>query len=153
MAVIEKLTIEEIYISPFTARRSYDEEGNVHWIPLERKVQKGQRHVDFIIESLAAGQSDYDVIAQQLGCTRADLWGVIHMLFGMDAREFRRAYMFRFADDLLRYTSMTVGQIARRVGAGSAANLCQLYRDNLHTTPHSRRLALRKPKDVNRFRL
>jgi len=77
----------------------------------------------------------------------------VHLLFGMEAREFRRAYMFRLADDLLRYTSMKVDEVARRVGAGSAANLCQLYRDNLRTTPDRRRRALRQARDEDRFRV
>ena len=154
MDEIKKLTMEEVYVSPFTARRSYDEEGRVHWIPLERRTAPtGQRHVDFIIGSLAAGHSDYDWMAERLGCTREDLWGTVHLLFGMEAREFRRAYMFRLADDLLRYTSMKVDEVARRVGAGSAANLCQLYRDNLRTTPDRRRRALRQARDEDRFRV
>ena len=38
METIKPLTIDDIYISPFTARRVYDEEGIVHWEPIERNV-------------------------------------------------------------------------------------------------------------------
>lgn len=34
-----QFTLEQLYISPFTARRRYDEDGNVSWVPLERNTE------------------------------------------------------------------------------------------------------------------
>lgn len=154
METIPRMTLDELYIQPFTARRTYDDEGRVSYVPLERNTTPtGQRHIDFILQSFDAGHADYDWIAARLGCQRSDLWGLIHILTGLEPREFRRQYLFRHADDLLRYTSLTLPKVARLVGAGTAANLCQLFRDNRGFTPEARRRQLQRDRDADRYRV
>ena len=154
MEGIKPLTIDELYISPFTARRVYDEDGRMRWLTVERNLSPtGQRHLDFIARSFVEGHSDYSWMASQLGCSREELWGLIRALTGMDAREFRREYMFRMADDLLRYTTMTIAEVARRVGSGTAARLCQLYVKNRGITPAAHRRALRGDRDAGKYRV
>ena len=154
MEQVKPLTIEEIYISPFTARRVYDEEGRLHWIPLERNLSPtGERHVDAFIQAFSEGHSDPKWIAARLGCRREDIWGFVRALTGMDMREFRHAYGFRLADDLLRYTSMSVDEIARRTGFHSASLLCQQFLKYRHFTPDARRQAIRQDRDEDRFRV
>ena len=154
MEQIKPLTIDEMYISPFTARRVYDEDGNISWVPLERNLNPtGERHVDALLQAFAEGHSDSKWIAERLGCSREDIWGFVRALTGMSMREFRHAYGFRLADDLLRYTSMTVGEVARRSGFYSASLLCQQYMKYHRQLPLARRRALRAPKDEDKYRV
>lgn len=67
--------------------------------------------------------------------------------------DFRRQYIFRFADDLLRYTDLSVDKIARRIGAYSASSLCQQFIEYRHFTPRQRRIALQQPRDAGRYRM
>ena len=116
MDVLKPVTIDELYITPFTARRVYDEDGVINWVPVERNLNPtGLRTVDCIARSFSAGLSDFKVMARQLGCSVQDLRGFLRTLTGMTADEFRNAYMFRLADDLLRYTAMTVDEVLTHV--------------------------------------
>ena len=40
MQETKPITLDEIYISPFTARRVYSEDGVVSWIPLKRNLSR-----------------------------------------------------------------------------------------------------------------
>jgi AraC-like DNA-binding protein len=154
MDVLKPVTIDELYITPFTARRVYDEDGVINWVPVERNLNPtGLRTVDFIARSFSAGQSDFKVMARQLGCSVQDLRGFLRTLTGMTADEFRNAYMFRLADDLLRYTAMTVDEVAKRSGLHSASQLCQQFMKHRKITAINRRLALRQPRDEGRYRV
>jgi transcriptional regulator GlxA family with amidase domain len=154
MEMIKPLTIDEIYISPFTARRVYDDDGFVHWEPIERNVHPtGLRQVDAVIQAYAEGVSDAGVIAERLGCRREDIRGLVRVLTGMDIREFRHAYGFRLADDLLRYTSWSIDRVAARSGFRCASLLCQQYLKYFKVTPDVRRRRLRQRGDKDRYTL
>ena len=153
MEEVKLLTIDDLYITPFTARRVYSEDGAVSWIPVERNLHPtGVATIDFIARSMAEGRTDFGWIANRLGCTREDLWGWTRVTTGMSPREFRLAWMFRLADDLLRYTSMTFDEIAKRSGFRSASLLSQQYAKYRHCTPLERQRAIRKPRDEGKFR-
>lgn len=154
MPYIKPLTIDEIYISPFRLRRVKDEKGRWIWVPNERNLHPtGQRHVDALIQSYAAGCPDAGDIAKLFGCKREDIWAMVRILTGMDIREFRHAYGFRLADDLLRYTRMSTDRIAKRSGFHSASLLCQQYLKYYKCTPAERRDKLRYGGDLNLYRL
>jgi transcriptional regulator GlxA family with amidase domain len=78
---------------------------------------------------------------------------MIRVLTGIGGRDFRHEYGFRVVDDLLRYTSMTVGEIAQHTGFHSASSLCQQYIKYRHITPDARRKAIRQERDEGRYRL
>ena len=154
MEQIQRITVDELYISPFSSRRVYSEDGAISWVPVERNLNPtGQRHLDFIARSMSQGHADLSWIAQQLHCSVADLCAMIRVLTGIGGRDFRHEYGFRVVDDLLRYTSMTVGEIAQHTGFHSASSLCQQYIKYRHTTPDARRKAIRQERDEGRYRL
>lgn len=154
MEELKRVTVDDLYINPFSARREYEPDGRIRWIPLERNLQPtGVPLLDRLARLLAGGATGYDQLAREMGTKETDMRAFIRVLTGMDARQFRLAYMFRLSDDLLRYTKLKTADIARRVGASTSANLCQLFRDNRHMTPSSRRRQLRQPRDLGLFRL
>lgn len=154
MEQIQWITVDELYITPFTSRRVYSEDGAISWMPVERNLTPtGQRHLDFIARSMSEGHADFSWMAQRLRCSTADLCAMIRVLTGMDGRDFRHEYSFRLVDDLLRYTSMTVAEIARRTGFHSASSLCQQYMKYRHFSPDAHRKVIRQERDEGRYRL
>ena len=154
METIPHMTLDEMYVSPFTARRTFDGEGHIVWVPIERNLSPtGQRHIDFLISSLANGQNDLDAMAEKLGCTRIDLYGLFHAITGTNVREFCLAYSFRLADDMLRYTSLPIREIARRSGFGSVSVLCQQYKRYRRMTAAACRRSMRAEGDKDRYRV
>lgn len=148
------LTVDDLYIPPFTAQKKYSEDGDEHWVPLERSLAPtGNPQADFVARLMAGGMTDLETIAKTIGCQTNDFYGWLRVTTGMSARLFRLQYIFRMADDLLRYTSMSIGEIARRTGSYSASALCQLYRKYRRCTPDDRRRAIRQHNDEGRFRL
>ena len=154
MGTVKLMTIEDIYISPFTARRKYDEDGRLTWIPLERNLTPtGIGPLDFIAQSMSSGNSDLKWMARTLGCTTSDLWGMVRALTGMDGSEFRLAYIFRLADDLLRYTNLPIKEVARRSGCYSSSCLSQQFMKHRGVTPKIQRKRLRGDRDAGRYRV
>lgn len=153
MATPKFLTLDDLYITPFVARRVYNEDGVMNWVPMERNENPtGVPVIDFIARSMAEGR-DLEWLAGQLGCSREDLWGWYHTMTGMGPKEFRHAYMFRLADELMRYTSLSFDEIARRSGFRCASLLCQQYRKYRHRTSSEMRRSLREPNDTDRYKV
>jgi AraC-like DNA-binding protein len=154
MEAIKKLTVNDLYISPFTARRVYNEDGVMSYVPIERNTKPtGQGIIDRLAQEMATGNTDHQRLALIMGCTREEFSGFIRVMTGMSFADFRRQYIFRFADDLLRYTDLSVDKIARRIGAYSASSLCQQFVEYRHFTPKQRRIALQQPRDAGRYRM
>ena len=148
------MTIDDIYISPFTGQRTFDTEGRMSWIPMERNMHPtGNPRLDYIAQLLAGGLTDLDRLADKLGCKREHLNGWVYAMFGMNGIKFRHEYICRLTDDLMRYTSMSLEQIAKRTGCYSASSLCQIYIKHRHVKPDARRQAMRQPRDEGRFRV
>ena len=89
---------------------------------------------------------------EKRGLGYADLSGLVFCLTGMSGEDFRLTYQMRMADDLMRYTSMRLDEVARRSGIGSPLNLNQSYQREYAMPPGERRRQLRKKGDVGRYR-
>ena len=78
-----QFTLEQLYISPFTAKRRYDEDGNVAWIPLERNEQPSGIHVlDHYLQFLMRGGYDRPKFCAREGITPAQLSALVAVLTG-----------------------------------------------------------------------
>lgn len=146
-------TLDELYISPFTGQRTYDNEGRVKYIPIERNLTPtGCKAVDEMIQYLARG-AGHDGLRYRYGMTVTNLNGIFLLLTGMGAVEFCTQYSLRLADDLLRYTGMTVDEVARRCGIGSRSTLYSTMQQRLKCSPTERRHQLREARDKGRYRI
>lgn len=145
---------EGLYISPFTTRRRYDEDGNVSYVPLERNLQpSGVRLLDGFAAQLADGNSSRGVYCKRMGITTTQLNTLFLLLTGISADGFRMYFCLRLADDLLRYTDMEVREISRRSGLGTSTNLFYTFRREYKCSATDRRYALRDKGDVGRYKL
>jgi len=149
-----QFTLEKLYISPFKAKRKYDEDGNIMWIPMEQNFEpSGIWVMDRYLQFLMSGGFLRSKFCEQEGISTNQLSGMIFVLTGMSAMEFQQRYVLMIADQLLRYTSLSLDQIARHYGGIDATNLCRICQRIYHTTPGHRREILRKPKDEGRYRI
>ena len=104
--------------------------------------------------SVAAGApGTVQQFCEKRGLGYADLSGLVFCLTGMSGEDFRLTYQMRMADDLMRYTSMRLDEVAKRSGIGSPLNLNQSYQREYAMPPGERRRLLRKKGDVGRYRL
>lgn len=145
-------TLDEVYISPFTAVRHYDENGQAVYSPLERNLHPtGLYAADHLLQSLTAGQNRLKDIADRLGCSDRDLSGFIRCLTGQPSHDFCIAYRLRLIDDLLRFTALSLSEVARRSGLGTARSLHRFVLRHHGCTPGDRRQQIRQVGDEGRF--
>ena len=148
--------LEELYRMPFAERREFDpQSGAARYFPIEREPQRsGVRMLDELLAWLDAGSpGTVAQFCEKRGLGYADLSGLVFCLTGMSGEDFRLTYQMRMADDLMRYTSMRLDEVARRSGIGSPLNLNQSYQREYAMPPGERRRLLRKKGDVGRYRL
>lgn len=150
----KRYTAAEMYISPFTRRRTTDEAGHVIYVENPRNLKPtGCDCLDFIAREFSEGHTSYQRLASQMGVSCEDLCTLLRVMTVGSSLQLRRDLLLLTADDLLRYTDLPISEIARRCGASTAANLGQLYHDHRHTFPSARRRALRQEGDLGRFLL
>lgn len=146
--------LDDLYITPFTLQRRYSEDGRVSYVPIERYLKPtGIRIMDDFLSSLTAGHADVAAFCKRYGARTSDIDSIIFLSTGMRCVDFRQAYQLRLADDLLRYTSLPVADVAKRSGFGSRINLYFTYQRDLKTTPSDRREKLRQQGDEGRYRM
>lgn len=157
-------TLDDLFITPFTHELTSDELGRTGYTPIVGQTTDGtmrQRNLcptgihvlDAYLQALSRGQSDVAEFCDRYNAKTADLDGLIFLLTGMPNQDFRNRWIVRMADLLLRYTDMTVDEIARRSGAGTRTNLYFIYERDLNTSPTDRRNALRKPGDLGKYKI
>ena len=147
-------TLDKMYISPFTSQRRYDEDGVEHYDDIERNLHPtGIDVMDHYLRWLEEGKNDVAAFCQIYGIRTEDLNSFVFILTGMTSPAFSRAYQLRMADELLRYTDMTIPAVARRSGLGSHTNFCVIIQRFYKQTPSKRRKSLRKKGDEGRFRV
>lgn len=145
-------SLDKLYIMPFTAKRRYEEDGEVYYDPLERNMHpSGINVLDHYVRRLSQGKDNLTEFCDIYGLRDEDWYVFVFILTGMDGKDFRLAYQLKLADDLLRYTDMQFKEVGMRSGLGSHTNLCVVIRKQYGMTPTQRRKFLRQKNDLGRF--
>lgn len=145
-------TLDDLYISPFTSARYYDDNGQPRYRPLVRNLHPtGIYAADLLLQSLSLGNCSLTALARRLSCSSRDISGLIRCLTGQPSDHFRTAYRKRLVTDLLRFTDLSLPEVAARSGIGQKRNL-HLF-TNLHfgCTPDELRHRIRHVGDEGRF--
>lgn len=149
-----QFTLEQLYISPFSARKRYDEDGNVTWVTVERRTEPtGVWLMDRYLQFLMRGGYYRPTFCAEEGVTLVELASLVKVLTGMGIIEFQQRYVLQVADQLLRYTELTQEYIAAHYGGIDGTNLYRLYKRYYHCTPSERRRKLRQKNDAGRYRV
>ena len=150
-----QFTLDGLYRMPFREVREFDPEtGEARYSRIEREPERsGVWMMDELLAWLDAGSpGTVQQFCEARGLAYADLSGLVFCLTGMSGEDFRLTYQMRMADDLMRYTRMTLAEVAKRSGIGSPLNLNQSYQREYAMPPGERRRLLRKKGDVGRYR-
>lgn len=146
--------LEDVFITPLRQKRRYSEDGYVSYVEFERKTEPtGIKIFDAFLQFLTAGESDLQVFADRHGLRLTDIDSMVFVLTGMRGVDFRQKYQVRMADQLLRWTDMTVAEVANRSGLGSANNLYLSFKREYNLAPGYRRQRIRKAGDVGKYKL
>lgn len=149
-----QFTVDDLYTPPFTKRREYNPDGTGSYKPIETERRTtGVTVMDEYVRYLLTGHSSISDFAAKYGLRPDDIDSMVFILTGMRGVDFRMALQIRLADDLLRYTDMELGEVARRSGFGSANNLYLTYKREFGVAPGKRRAAIRNRLDLHRFKL
>ena len=145
---------DDLYITPFTQKKRYDEDGRWQYVAVERNMKPtGIRIMDDYLGYLSAGHSDMQAFADRHGLKMDEVGALVFILTGIKGVRFRQLYQMRLVDDLLRYTDMTPAEVARRSGLGSPNNMYLALRREYNMSATERRAFLQKEGDAGRFRL
>ena len=145
---------DELYITPFTQKKRYDEDGRWQYVAVERNTAPtGLRIMDDYLCYLTAGRSDMQAFADRHGLKMDEVGALVFILTGIKGVRFRQLYQMRLVDDLLRYTDMTPAEVARRSGLGSPNNMYLALRREYNMSATERRAFLQKEGDAGRYRL
>lgn len=140
---------DNLYISPFTRRKRYDEDGRWQYVALEKDTSPtGIKVMDDYLRYLAAGNSDMQAFVDRYGIKREELAGMVFILTGIKGVRFRQLYQMRIVDDLMRYTNMEPKEVARRSGLGSLNNMYLMLRREYNMCVGERRRFLQKDANV-----
>ena len=149
-----QFTLEQLYITPFSHRRRYSEDGRIQYLPLERNLNPtGIRVMDDYLRFLSGGCADTAVFSKHYGARVSDIDSLVFLLTGMRGVDFRQAYQRHMADELLQYTSLSVADIARLCGYGTRTNFYFAYMRDFGCPPSKRRNQLQKPGDKDLYRI
>ncbi len=159
VTVVRKLLDEpqfrfaDLYISPFRWKRQYSVDGVVSYVDMPKPAPTGIRMLDAYLRYLADGNSDLQAFADAHGLRREDIDSMIFILTGMRGVDFRLKFQLTQAAELLRYTSMSLAEVSRRSGIGSANNLYLAFKRDFNLAPGYWRLQVRQEGDLDRYRL
>lgn len=150
-----QFTFEQLYRMPFTKQRDFDHEQlrNVY-VPIQQpNLPTGIRALDDTCSELMQGHNPSEDLCQRLGVTAAELSAFVRVLTGMTLVELRHLWMLRLSDDLLRYTSLPLGEVARRAGFATPQHYSRYIKRHQQQRPTLRRRRLRQQGDLGMYRL
>lgn len=154
LKVEPQFPFKKVYITPFRLQRHYADDGTVSYSELTRNLEPtGIKIFDDFLQYLTAGNSDLQVFADRYGLRISDIDSMIFVLTGMRGIDFRNRYLMWMADQLLRWSDMSIAEVAKRSGLGSPNNLYLTYKREFNLAPGYRRKAIRKPGDVGKYKL
>lgn len=149
-----QFSFDELYISPFTHELIVDEYGRKEYKPLTKNfTPTGVNVLDAYIQALYSRNLNVSEFCARYEATTAELAGLIYLLTGISNIDFRNRWILRNAENLLRYTDMSITEVARRSGAGTRNNLYFIYEREMNCSPTTRREQLRKDGDLGRFKI
>ena len=139
LAVRPQFPLDEIYITLFSERRVYAPDGTIHYEPIpQRAADTGVELLDDLRRMLSEGKSNLKTFGEGYGLMPSDVNGLVLALTGMD--------------ELLRYTDLSIEEVARQSGVGSTTNLFYACHRDFHCSPSQRRRHLRQANDLGRYR-
>lgn len=149
-----QFNLEKLYASPFTYERKYRPDGSIYWEKLtDPNPTTGIDALDDFLRYLRSGYRTVKSIASLIGVTPPELNAFVKILTGQNASEFIRLYLVHQAQLMLKYTDLTVDEIAQHCSFSSNSNLTQSFIPVVGVSPKIYRYQHQGPLDRGRFRI
>ena len=117
-------TLENLYFTAFNECRKFDEEGNVYYVPIEKNTHPTGVHVfDNFLNYLSAGNNNVPAFCRREGVSVKAFSHFCEVLTGMKVTTLKMKWVERTVLDFLRYSDLTIKEVAERSGVGSHFNL------------------------------
>lgn len=148
-----QFSLDTLHISPFGKERVTDERGFTGYVDMEQNLSPTGIHLfDEYLRCLWLGETNQEAFCHRHGIRVSDLNVMTFLLTGVEGLQFRSDWMMRTADLLLRFTDLTVTQIARLSGIGGRINLYYSYQRERNYTPTDYRDRYQQEGDLLRYR-
>ena len=149
-------TLEQLWRNPFKEERRYKTDGVrvwSEWVPVPAPTSTGVRIFDEWLQYLSEGNFEAWAFCRRYpGMRSDDLDSLAFVLTGIRAQDFSMKYRAMTLDMMLRYTDLSLEEVARRSGIGSMNNLYLTCKREWGVAPTARRKAIQKPDDIGRYR-
>lgn len=154
MTLTPQFDFDRLYITPFSRRRGFDEATlQVVWQPVGDVARPtGIEVLDAVRDELRHYRNPTR-LCHRWGVSTVELSHLLRLLTGMDTPELYMAWRRRQTDELLRYTDISLADLAARLGFQSTMALNRFVNGYCGQSPTARRRALRHPGDLNRYGL
>jgi len=147
-------SFDELYFTPFTECRKFDDEGNAYYAPIEKNTRPtGICVLDDFMNFLNDGNSSVAVFCRRKGISIAAFSGLCEVLTGMKAIPFKMKWTAQTLLDLLRYTNLSLSEAGERSGVGAWSNMHKVCKEASGYTPREYRWFERNDFDLGKYRL
>lgn len=154
MLLKPQFTFEELYVSPLTRQRGFDEEKlEVIYVPRDLKVTYTGVEILEDVRTVLRQYRHPRVLCRQWGIATVELHYLLRLLTGMDTNTLYMAWRQRQTDELLRYTNLSLQKIASTLRLQSTMALYRFVSGYSGQSPTARRRSLRQKGDVGRYAL
>ena len=129
-------SLERLYVSPLTKKRGFDERNlEIIMVPMETKRQlTGITLLDAVVDCLIAGTDPRDV-AYHYGVAPEKLSSLVYTMTGLTLVALRKQWRMRMAQELLRYTELSLKDVMQRCGYASMPTFSNFVRQSTGLTP------------------
>lgn len=149
-----QFTPDDLYIIPFSQYRTFNpEDGTPIYNPVERNTSPtGVDILNAYARAIISGtfNSNHHFCKAQ-GIEAREFSALCRILLGMDTRELHHHLLFRYADELLRYTDLSIEEVARRCGSRNANILNRRIQKRYHCSAGKRRRMIRQKRDIGKY--
>ena len=149
-----QFNVEKLYVTPFIYERKFHPDGRSYLEEITVEIPAtGIDVLDDFLRHVRAGNRSVQNIASQIGVAAVELNAFIKVLTGQTISEFIRLYMLHHAQQLLKYTDLSVDEIAHHCGFVNNSNLTQSFTPIVGMPPREYRYQNQSRLDKGRFRL
>lgn len=145
---LKKISVDDIYVSILTARRTTNKEGWTRMEPVDKTLKPtGSLIMDAIAQALNENCSlTATDIAKMLQCEAKKLNAAFSLLTGMELRTFLKMFKLKRACEWLTCTDVEAQEVAKRSGFTSPQAFNDFFKKQMKCTANQYR-KLHRPSD------
>lgn len=150
--IAPQFTFDDLYIIPFSKKRVFDENGNVHYIAIERNFSPSGIHLlDELVKEIYHDTFSAHSFCKERKLEERQLQAFVTILTGMTPSTLFTRWKIRNALMYLRYTDMDIGQVAIESGFRTSGAMRHALQSTKELKPTTLRRFLQQKNDLGRY--